>query len=265
MKRVIPIILLVVLAVYLVVYGHGVPPTPHNAVRIVDKPVRKAAPADNQILKFDAAKDSLIWEADGGGAGGSDSALFLTEAVGSGTRTVFWSNDTLFFKFGTDTNLIIVDDGVITTTISPYDNPLLFIPTLRTDTLRSNLDNENLVIVGRTVGDILIVENGSLRWSIKDNRITGETNAAIVLDTIAVASGTGIVAKNLIRLFVDDADSNLITSLDINTRIDDSLANYLPLVGGTLTGQLFIDGTAKFKSKLFRKSKRVKSAELRKS
>jgi len=261
MKRVIPVILLVVLAVYLVVYGHGVPPTPHNAVRIKGKPVQDTTGnlTDNEILKYDAAKDSLIWEADGGGAGGSDSALFLTEAVGSGTRTVFWSNDTLYFKIGTDTVMTIVDLGTITqltsydntsgfrfiNTLNMLNNRLADVSSIFADTLLRLSPSTDLFIIGGTSGDIKIEESiGNLRWTFSDNRLTGTANATIVLDTITVASGTGIVAKNLIRLFVDDADSNLITSLDINTRIDDSLANYLPLVGGTLTGQLFIDGAA---------------------
>ena len=128
------------------------------------------------------------------GGTGSDTSLFLSEAVGTGTRTVFWSNDSLFFKIGNDTILIIMDDGLIGTKIIPYDNAMILMDALRLDTLRSQADGEDLILQGAVSGDLLIKENGSLRWTFSDNRLTGEANATIVSDTIQSSlffGGTG--------------------------------------------------------------------------
>jgi len=63
----------------------------HNAIKIKGVPVTLIPPADNQILKFDAAADSFKLEADLSAASGSDSVFF--------SATIHDLDlDTLFFK-----------------------------------------------------------------------------------------------------------------------------------------------------------------------
>lgn len=140
-----------------------------------------------------------------GGGGGSDSSLFLTEAVGTGTRTIFWSNDTLFFKIGADTVMIMVDNGT-QTKLSSFDNTngflfvsdidllnqdIVAVRSVFADTIQPVGSGGTLVLRGAVSGSIEIVDDpGTLRWTFEDNRMTGAANSAIILDSLVGISGT---------------------------------------------------------------------------
>ena len=80
-----------------ILLGHGVPPTPHNAVKVRGTPLSKASPADNYIWKYNSALDSFMLEVDAGAGGG---LTYFTEADDNDTSvfTATGPNTTVGFN-----------------------------------------------------------------------------------------------------------------------------------------------------------------------
>ncbi len=206
---------------------------------LLTKPISRAVPTDNYILKYDAAQDSLEWEADAGGSGSSDSsskADSLREPGGAGTRNVLYvAGDSIKF---TGTNFHLGGKGTATADHIDIDT--------------ADIAGLRYPLVDGTDGQILKTNgSGVLSWvansagsqdslTIRSSTSTGVASTAysIINNWLVMRFGTGLIAPAADSAGKADTFTVRINPAYIDSVCDTASVQYAGLAGQLTNGAL---------------------------
>jgi len=207
----------------------------HNAIKIRGIPVTLIAPSDNQILKFDTALDSLMFEADASVASGTDSVfisvtthdadtdtLFIKPSGFSGTNTFAAGTRVLVYKdaatelFGIDSLGALVA-GSISTSFGAIDVGASAIAGSSFDASDGNIANVGQLDVDTIIGDGATLVLGDNSETIQVNSSDWDISTTGAMTNFSFdANGTGNAITNL-----EDAD-HANDALDADKIVGDS-------------------------------------------
>jgi len=180
----------------------------HNAIKIKGIPVTLIPPADNQILKFDAAVDSFLLEADNN-SGGATAWDDITNPDNNGLTTITFDNAEL--SLFTGNNDAVASFFTIQNTDADHANNLYLLH------LDYSADD------GDVDADFIKLEDsGSIVMTIQQNGVIA-TDGTITSQ--GIITGTGFTAGSAVleEAELEILDGATLTTSELNTPLDGAL------------------------------------------
>jgi len=219
-----------------------------SAAKIRAKPISKAAPTDNYILKFDAAKDSFMLEVDAGAAGGTTDSTYINDGVQYGPFT----NDMYKILEGAGINIVREDStsydvfkfqATLGTSVDLTSEVTGTLPVNKGGSGASNLTDHALIVGSGTdpVSNIGVMSSGQIPIGVTGaDPVAAAPSAGEAIDislgagsiTISAEDATsankGVVTLAAIRAAGDTAahDTADVLRSEVQVEIEDSLDEY---------------------------------------